>query len=307
MNKNIIKPVIIHVHYKFCGGLGDFFKSIITLYSYCKIENIDYYIDLSNNIFLNNCFVLKNIPENILNSEFIMINMIDKIFSEESLYSLLKKIIYTEPKVYKLASNCFGFGEKNMLLSNLDFIKKNIIYPNNIIEYYINDIYKKYNIEEKKYISIHCRCGDFYINDNKIYNDNRIDINNTDTVININSLINDFINKYNIDYPILIHSDSKEFKENIKKINSNIIILDLEIQHIANDLGKNNQESFISTIAEFYIISKANKIFIINNLSGFSHMASILENNNLYINFELSEFHNKIIKSLGPDNIINIQ
>jgi hypothetical protein len=36
-------------------------------------------------------------------------------------------------------------------------------------------------------------------------------------------------------------------------------------------------------------------------------MASILENNNLYINFELSEFHNKIIKSLGPDNIINIQ
>ena len=117
MNKNIIKPVIIHVHDKFCGGLGDFFKSIITLYSYCNIENIDYYIDLSNNIFLNNCFVLKNIPENIINSEFIMIDMIDKIFTEESLYNLLNQIIYTEPKIYKLKSNCFGFRKTNIYFS----------------------------------------------------------------------------------------------------------------------------------------------------------------------------------------------
>ena len=53
-------------------------------------------------------------------------------------------------------------------------------------------------------------------------------------------------------------------KNKIKEINNKYIILDLDIKHIAENIGINNENSFVSTVGEFYIISKANKIYLPN-------------------------------------------
>jgi hypothetical protein len=56
----------------------------------------------------------------------------------------------------------------------------------------------------------------------------------------------------------------------------------LDIKHIAEDVGANTSEGYISTIAEFYIISKARKIYMPEVYSGFSHVASYIEGKPLY-------------------------
>ena len=120
MNKNIRKPVIIHVHDKFCGGLGDFFKSIITLYSYCNIENIDY-------SYLESLYD-KQIPESVISQKF---------GHERPMFDSDLKHIACDLEINK-------YENKNVKLHHLydDNITRTVykIYKTDLIFFFINSI-----------------------------------------------------------------------------------------------------------------------------------------------------------------------
>ena len=104
-------------------------------------------------------------------------------------------------------------------------------------------------------------------------------------------LINNFYKNYGDGLKIILHSDSNVLKNKLKELNNEIITLDIKIKHIAKNIGINNMESFISTVAEFYIILKANKIYMPNIYTGISHIASIIKTKLLYTHINIIYFN----------------
>ncbi len=301
------KPTLIHKHKYGTGGIGDFFRGIITLYQICKNENIDYYIDLHENPHLNDCFVINNIPEHIKSIEYEEHNLIDIVIgcNENHLINLINYIKNNKHKIHYLLFNGYGNFDFINQNDNIRFIKNNIISPKHNILEFSNKILSDNNLFKDKYISIHFRCGDIHManenNSNFNNGDNRIDINNTNTVQYYDNLIKSYIDKYNINLPVVIHSDSNYFKNKLKELNDRYIILDIDIQHVANCLGKNDTFSYISTISEFYIISNANSVVMLDVYSGFPHIACLFGNNKLYTNMEKDIFYH-----LKPTNLIKM-
>ena len=306
----LLKPVIIQIHKENSGGgIADLLKGMFTLYNECKKMNIKYYLDLSSNPKLKQCFNLPNIPEYYKDFECETLNLMDQIYDYNKFNELIIEKI-KKPKIYYIITNCCGFGNYIEYINNINEIN-NIIKPSLIINEKINNLYNIYNFKENNYISIHFRTGDH--NMIKQFNDN---INNSNTDIRIeldNNIFEKIINKidimnkeYNKDnLPLIIHSDSNILKNNLKKLNDNLILLDINIQHICNNIGNNNEDSFISTISEFFIISKASKVFMMDVYSGFSHLASVIGNKELIVNIDDKHMYPKnILDLLKPEKVI---
>ena len=307
----LLKPVIIQIHKENAGGgIADLLKGMFTLYNECKKMNIKYYIDLSNNIKLNKCFDLPNIPEDYKDFENETLNLLDQIYDYNKFSELfLSKI--KEPKIYYIITNCCGFGNKNEYINNINEIN-NIVKPSSIVKNKINQLYNIYNLKEDNYISIHLRTGDHnmikqFNNSNNSNTDIRIELDDNIflKIISKIDLMNKEHNKDNL--PLIIHSDSNILKNNLKKLNNNLILLDINIQHVCNSIGNNDQDSFVSTISEFFIISKASKVFMMDVYSGFSHLASVIGNKELIINIDDKHMYPKnILDILCPEKLIKI-
>jgi CTP synthase (UTP-ammonia lyase) len=117
--------------------------------------------------------------------------------------------------------------------------------------------------------------------------DNRIDVESSNIYTDIQNyckIIKKYLHRidnYNGE-KIIIHSDSAFLKDEIIKLDSNYIKLDLKIQHVAENIGDTELNSFIDTITEFYILAKAKFIFVIAGYSGFSHLSSMVYKKKLY-------------------------
>lgn len=306
----LLKPVIIQIHKEnLGGGIADLLKGMFTLYNECKKMNIKYYLDLSSNTKLKQCFDLPNIPEYYKDFECETLNLMDQIYDYNKFNELIIEKI-RKPKIYYIITNCCGFGNYIEYINNINEIN-NIIKPSLIINEKINNLYNIYNLKENNYISIHFRTGDhnmikqFNDNINNSNTDIRIELDNTifEKIINKIDIMNKEYNKDNL--PLIIHSDSNILKNNLKKLNDNLILLDINIQHICNNIGNNNEDSFISTISEFFIISKANKVFMMDVYSGFSHVASVIGNKELIVNIDDKHMYPKnILELLKPEKVI---
>jgi hypothetical protein len=308
----LLKPVIIQIHKENNGGgIADLLKGLFTLYNECKKRNIKYYLDLSQNKKLQKCFDLPKIPEYYKDFECETFNLLDQIYDYEKYKELILSKT-TEPKIYYIITNCCGFGNKKEYINNINEIN-NIIKPSYEINRKINFLYNQYQLEENKYISIHFRTGDHHMF-NQFHNqsdqsilDNRININNDiyKKIIDKIDYMNKEYNLYNL--PLIIHSDSNILKNKLKKLNNNLILLDIDIQHVSSNIGNNNENSFISTISEFFILSKASKIFMMEVYSGFSHLSSTIGNKDLIVNIDDKHMYPKnILDILGPEKIVRI-
>ena len=308
--------IIIHTQSYFCGGIGDMLRGIITLFTYSKKYNMEYYISFNGNPELEECFNVNPVSKKAIYLQVMIINLLDKLLKQEHSHILLNMFNLIElnpPAVYIIASNACNVIPKEEFLSNVNFITKNVIKPSKIVETCIQNTMTSLKITENAYISFHFRCGDLYIaNENKIIDsphlDKRISINE-DNYSKYEYAVKMFILKYNIntlEIPIIIHSDCLEFKNTlinrlIKSSVENVISLDLDIQHTANKLGINQSSSYIETVAEFYIMSRAKSIVMYDVYSGFSHLAAIIGNKPLYTLCD-----DERLDALGPHQVINI-
>ena len=157
------KSIVIHQSKYGHGGLGDFIRAGLTLYSFCKRENISYYIDFSENPKLSKCFHSLDIPNQIKSLPSENIELMGGISYKNQVIDKLNKILYF-PKVYYVNANIIGYEDTE----NISNIRKEffdiILNPKQIIKDNLNKIYQELNLSPYSYISYHIRCGDFNIN-----------------------------------------------------------------------------------------------------------------------------------------------
>jgi len=272
------------------GGLGDFIRASIYLYYLSKKLNFEYYIDLSDNIYIEKCFTYKK----IIYKDYKQIYLIDIHNSKEILNNLFKNT-FENKSVYVIISNYIDFINKNELNELIDDYNTNILKPSKLLSDNIDYLMNTYNLSDNNYISCHIRCGDYTlyksiddININERHHrDIRVNINDINTYNNINEFINKNLDlKEKDSCKIIIHSDNELFKKKLKELYPKYEILDIKIKHIVKNIGENNIDYYISTLSEFYIISKSKKVLLPISYSGFSHWASIIGKKDLIVNFK---------------------
>lgn len=297
--------IVVHRHFYGGGGIGDFIRAAMSFYSICKRNNFEYYIDFDINPNLKKCFNFRELPEEIknlnLNTNTITFFQGQIIFEEKS----FTEIVLNNPNVINiLHSNAIGIESKENIYNIREDFINNILKPNNEVNNYINNTFQKYNISENNYISVHARCGDKHIkknNSNYVTDHEWININDDEIYRKFSNSIEKFKSDNNLNLPVIIHSDSNIFKENLKKINPEYLTIDIDVTHISEPLGPQNIESYIATIGEFFIISRANIIYSPYTYSGYAHLASILGTKKIY-----SHRNHYYYDLLNFDNIIYI-
>jgi hypothetical protein len=303
------KSILIHNITKLSGGFGDFIRAGISLYAFCRVNNIEYYIYFDDNEYFKECFLLdicyeyENYKNNSQKElyEIEEVNLMNMLSYNNVFETFFNKILNFN-KIYIVISNSFNFYETKYInkFKNDFFTKK--LKPSNKLEEYIQKYYNKYGLIENNYISVHVRCGDkiMCLNDNNIksVNDVRIDINSENTYLNLIKYIENIKNIINIKIPVVIHSDSNLFKKKIKEYEKEYIVLDTNLFHHSESIGVNNEKSNFDTYCEFFIIARANCIFTYGLYSGYSYFASIINNKKLFVthvNNSIMKLNNDIV------------
>jgi len=249
------------------GGYGDFIRSLLAVFVYCKENNIEHklyipthpmkecfecitnelnypiksYIDCNNNFLVNKLNKCKDSNYSVI----IRSNKFDFIS-----FDLLKKYTCEFKKFIKLS----------------DSVKQRIIHLNNQIN----------NVE---YVSIHIRCGDKFMECNSqcIYNDVRINPSQNILFKKLEATIDHLKTNYNL--PICIFTDVKSLKDKICS-QYKLIGFNTEIHHTAST--SNKEAAFIDSVAEFELLGKSKVIVKFTN-TGFAFWSAFINDVPLYI------------------------
>jgi len=241
-------------------GFADFLRGTITLYQYSKEFNYEFKLDIGSHPI----FKFLDIPE--LNSAYLD--------SSEDTIELLPPVAYHD--MPRIIENLFSYNnniniltnayykEHTNILNDYQFIKS-LLNPKVILTDYIKKIQytTKINYEEP-YIVIHVREGD-----NVLVNKNII---NTNIVKKVRSYIQ-IIKLQN--KQILLIADSHQLKQNIIDLCETTKTIPI---HTGSLDTKDVDERLLTTLGEFFIMSKASKIYCINHWdgSGYSRICSKL-------------------------------
>jgi hypothetical protein len=294
-----MKSVIIFVPRFYGGGIGDLIKSSLSFYTWAKREGCEFYFDFSEHPQLGKCFNTKYIPSSIATLPVQEVRIYDRVYTKPypDELSSLWNAIRTNVAQYRIKSNIFGFEPAEELMKNVDEFRNNVLVPSQLVKKQYRNILKSLGIEEKKYISVHIRCGDKYMRDfdRSCPNDKRFDVNGNacrEIVATIDKFISENKEKREeiTKYPIVIHSDSDILRKMISTIGK-YKMMNSDIQHTAQHTEGNNLEPYISTMADFMVLSHAAIIIQAPSYSGFSHVASIYGNTEMHSSAESDFFH----------------
>jgi hypothetical protein len=227
------------------GGIGDYMKFFMFALEICIKNNIRLYHQ-KNNIQIEKYIKLKY----------------DKMYIDENNIKKLGLIKTVTPYMFYSKFN-WNFSIKiNEVFYFTDEVKLNSKYL--------------FPINVDKYISIHLRLGDQYLETDKNYvlckHDKRIFSED-----NIFKFIEENYNK-----TIFFCCDNKNYKLKIKEKYNNIIITNCDIGHTSLTNTKNKQ--VLDAITELYILTNSEMIFS-GSQSGFSIVASKFNNISLINDF----------------------
>jgi hypothetical protein len=242
--KKYTKNVVFLIPY-FQGGIGDLIKFFTCLVQLCiehKIK-IHYYL---TNLAVNKFLLLKHPELYLSNINTQPINLSDindlNIISDDKYYIVQPHLMYKiidYSKLYLKGSDIFYFSKEVIERS------------------------KTFKLEN--YISIHVRLGDKYL---------EIPAHLIQCITDVRPYDEDKISKCiekNINTNIVLFCDNLQYKQKMKEKYPFIHLTDFKIGHTA--LPSTTDENTIDTLAEFYLLSKSQKIFIANE-SGFPVMSS---------------------------------
>jgi hypothetical protein len=302
----MLRHIVIQKHVFGSGGLGDFIRAALSYYSLCKRFNFEYYINFDENINLKKCFEIKETPDSykkLNHTDLVIMNKLLDFKNIKEIEKLFINKIKNNPNtVFYLVSNALGMESPQNINLIKDYFFKNILKPSEAIDNYIKEIYNKYNLRENEYLSVHVRCGDLHLDPDTspLGSDVRVDLYDPNIYRKFNSAIQGFKNDYNVNIPIVIHSDSLIFKNNLKKINNEYITIDNTVIHIADNRGvPKNENEYIQTIGEFFILAKSSFIFSPYTYSGFSHIGSLIYDKKLY-----TKINHGYLQMIHNNNII---
>jgi len=219
------------------GGIGDFLKFFMIILTYCMDNNIKFYRK-KNNIEIEKYIKLKYDIMNITSEQL----------------SKLDNYILKGPGAYHKSCH--------------------YNYNINLTEVFIFDEIIKKNVDNillskpDKYISIHLRLGDKFLETDK-----KFVLCKRDTRKFSEKKLNEILDKSNCDN-IIFFCDNNNYKLKIKEKYNNIIVTKAQIGHTS--LINTTENQIIDTITEFFILSNSELIY--GNRSGFSLLASKFNN-----------------------------
>jgi hypothetical protein len=252
-------------------GWGDFLRGTVALYNYAKLYNYTLFIDASShpifNFFVKNKYFINDSNNETVHELLppLSYNEIDlklkDLFEKYQSFSIITNAFYS-----KVNNEMVNYGEIN---DSCKIYLKELLQPCDLIINRLEYIYKNiYNIDQDtKYKVIHLRLGDDYIH-NDIVDGYLLEY----LSIKISNLINN-----NPETKFILLSDSSNMAIQIKQKCQQLLYWENKKIHIG-DL-KNHFDGLLDTVIDFFIIAKANDIYV-HNFSGFSHIASLIYNIN---------------------------
>jgi hypothetical protein len=262
-------------------GLGDFLRGCFCFIQLAKLLNLEFDLNILNhpiskytenlsdikNINYNNILHYQNYNRNLSVTEFNIEksrNNLNVDFLENTINLLNEQ----NCEIYYLFSNAFPLfdiypqPDKNIINLRLT--------PNNDMNKYIDLTLDNFNLSKKEYGTIHVRCGDEYISNGIITNNNFI--------LKIKAILNKIVVP---EFRYLIISDSNYLKEQLKMY-KNFYIMINDIEHLGGEAIKStNSNGIMNTMLEYYLMSYSNVIIslsVYDHVSGFSKYCSVLNN-----------------------------
>jgi hypothetical protein len=231
------------------GGLGDYIK-FFTLAIQLSIKNNEKIYYLKNNLPIEKYLPLKY----------------DKMYISKESMKKLDEYKMVDPSDYYKHFGEFGSPHfKNSYDKIYLPIKDVFEFSAEVISHSISLLPK--NVYT--YNSIHLRCGDNYIKNHEIYENNSRDCRwNSKHSIKLKYFLRK--NKK----PFIFFTDNIQFKNDIKKKFNNLITLNVDIHHTGFEI---KDKELLDSIAEFYVLSNSKKIIMIVE-SGFARMAARINN-----------------------------
>lgn len=295
-------PTIVHTYKYGFGGIGDLFRSLIGFHAACQQAGVAFHISLDETPDFKECFELAPIPSFDETPSEYRQHIADhrgNHFIQQALhYAQEKKAIQTVASNSSLLHNPTLIATHTPTLSSL-------IRPSARTLAKIDEMYSRYSLTRRAYASFHLRCGDVYMC-RESGKGSSPDIRTSLTPENIDiyaRILCQFSERLGGTTPILIHSDSNQFKGLLREKMAGrpglFIFLDMPIQHVANRLGDNTVDSYVSTVAEFFMLVNSAAICM-PNYSGFSHIASVLGDVPIYGPLRPNREHRELLESLGP-------
>ena len=263
-----------HVYLSFCKtnpqppGFGDFLRGTIALFNYCKTYGYDLFVDnkihplfsylKDNEKFIDNYDhdVHELIPTPAHCCYFSIDNQMKSLFEKNETFSCMTNGFYD-----KSNGSLRNFGEISM---ECKLFLKDILTPNEELTNTIQQVYDDMNIDMNKgYSIIHLRFGDNFLHHNAF--DNNLFNHLNGVLLNMTS---------NKDKQFILLTDSQSMGSKLKESNPLLFYWDSKKIHLG-DLTNYNRESIKDTMVDFFIITKCEEIFSLNN-SGFSKIPSLI-------------------------------
>jgi len=245
-------------------GVADFIRGSICLYNLCEKYNYDFCMDRSHTIFsymkcYKPCISVDDpyefIPSTVFENYNSIYEAIETQFSSDRSFTCISNSFYT-----KMNGQMVNWGKIDE--SCKKFFRE-IFTPNDEMLSYIQYILNSIHIGNESYNIIHLRFGDAYIHDGVFDNEELHMIH-----IKLQSIIHDG-SKY------ILLTDSDKMGDALKEKNPSLFYYKNAKIHLGDLRSQTTSQMAIKdTLADFFILSKANKIY--SNGSGFSIVNSIL-------------------------------
>jgi hypothetical protein len=259
------------------GGFGDFIRSLLAVFVYCKLNNIEHKLFIPNHP-LNTCFenCLTVLPEKHNNNNQ---QIIIKPFITTHSWLMLREleICKNHNPNYSIIiiSNNFDFIDPYTLKKYTSEFKDYFKFSKQVFSR-VTNLYNLENIKDKEYVSIQIRCGDKFMECSSqcIYDDIRVDPNNQELFDKLERSIKYLKTIFGPNILICLFTDVQSLKEKICK-EYGLIGFKTEIQHTASI--SNNNNSYIDTVAEFELLGRSSTIIFFSN-TGFAYWSAFINN-----------------------------
>ena len=232
-------------------GFADFLRGTIALYQISVKHNCKLMIDIESHPI----FKFLDIPEEYsvkVNKTLSTIEILPPI-EYDKMNNIIETYLQNTCELLIL-TNAF-YDENTSMLNEYNFIKS-ILRPNILLLEYINSLRKDIKLNDtESYIVIHARVGDDFLVYKKDIQDNLID--------KIRNYIKIVVQENN--KPVLFIADSYQLK---KSVNDLCRITAINPIHTGSLDNTEVDNRLLATLAEFFIMSKASKIYCINFWDG---------------------------------------
>lgn len=247
------------------GGYGDFIRSYLAIFVYCKLNGIDIYLYIPDHP-LNRCFKCITNYLNYPIKTFIDCHSSHLVWELEQCKNPNYNVI--------IYSNKFDFIPFDTLKTYVDEFKSNVVLSDTVI----NKINLLYNIE---YVSLHIRFGDKFMECNSqcIHDDIRVDPSNKSVLHKKLESSIMFLKNNFPELSICLFTDVQSMKEKLCK-EYNLISFNTEIHHTASISNKEN--AFVDSVVEFELLGKSKAIVKFSN-TGFAFWSAFINQTPLFI------------------------